>query len=233
MFVSKKMAAIFAVFALFLFSSVSQSKNQSSNQISNDSQSTQSVQGTQIGQNSGNPADEVSSEVPFYINSNSSSLEEPSRFSTFFIFLRMLLVLAFVVGCIYAVMWFLKRSMKVNPNNSDPFLRKVSSVDLAPGKSVHVVTLLDHAYVVGVSDNAVNLIGELSSKDEKDDELIKAMNLYSDEHQNVKKPRSFADVLEIFMPGGARDKNGIFSDVQKKMDRNLKSQRDEINGGGQ
>lgn len=173
-----------------------------------------------------------SDSVPFYINNpQDSQTAEPSRFSTFFLFLRMILVLAFVIGCIYAVMWLMKRSMKTDPNNSDPFLRRVSSVDLLPGKSVHVVTLLDHAYLVGVSDSGVNLIGELDRENEKDKELINAMNLYADEHQNVKKPKSFADVLDIFMPGGPREKNGIFSDIQKKMGKNLRKQRNDLNGG--
>ncbi len=169
-------------------------------------------------------------DIPFTL-SEPSEEETPSRSNTFFLFFRMILVLAFVVACIYGVLWLMRRSMKRNPKSSDPFLRNVSSIDLAVGKSVHVVTLLDRAYVVGVGENSVNLLGEFSSENEKDRELINAMNLYADEHQNVRKPKSFADVLEIFMPKAAKGKSGIFGDTQKRMNDTIERQRTQMNGG--
>lgn len=169
-------------------------------------------------------------DIPFTV-SDSSNNETPKRTNTFLLFLRMFLVLALVIACIYGVLYLMRRSMKTNPKNSDPFLRNVSSIDLAVGKSVHVVTLLDRAFVVGVADGSVNLISEIDSENEKDKELINAMNLYADEHQNVKKPKSFADVLEIFMPNGPKDSSGVFGDSQKKMKNNMNSQRNKLNGG--
>lgn len=157
----------------------------------------------------------------------SGIVQEPvSRFGTFFLFLRMLIVLALVVACIYGVMWLMKKSMRVEPVTDDPFLRKVSSVDLAVGKSVQVVTLLDRAYIVGVADGSVSLIGTVDDK-----ELVDAMNLYADEHQNVKKPRSFSDILDIFMPNGPKDKGGVLSGAQSNVSALLKKQRDRLNGG--
>lgn len=171
-----------------------------------------------------------SDDIPFTVSETNAS-ESPKKSNTFFLFLRMFLVLAVVIACIYGVLYLLRRSMKTNPKNTDPFLRNVSSIDLAVGKSVHVVTLLDHAYVVGVADNSVSLISEIDSSNEKDKELINAMNLYADEHQNVKKPKSFADVLEIFMPNGPKEKGGIFGDSQKNMSKNMNNQRNKLNGG--
>ena len=172
----------------------------------------------------------ASDDIPFSV-SEANQPEAPKQSNTFLLFLRMFLVLAVVIACIYGVLYLLRRSMKTNPKNSDPFLRNVSSIDLAVGKSVHVVTLLDHAYVVGVADNSVSLISEIDSSNEKDKELINAMNLYADEHQNEKKPKSFAEVLEIFMPNGPKENGGIFGDSQKKMNKNMKNQRNKLNGG--
>ncbi len=216
--ISKKTAAIFAfifAFSIGIHSQVNTSSVPESN-------GGNMEQGARI--------EVPSDDVPFSF-SNQAADEHSNRGSTFFLFVRMLLVLAFVVACIYGVMWLMKRSMKTNPRNSDPFLRNVSSIDLAVGKSVHVVTLLDHAYVVGVSDDSVNLIGTLNSENDKDRELINAMNLYADEHQNVRKPKSFSDVLEIFMPSGVKEKGGIFGDAQKKMKKNMETQRNKLNGG--
>ena len=156
--------------------------------------------------------------------SQGSSVSQ-SRFGTLFLFLRMIFVLAFVIACIYAVIWFMRRSTKTNPNDNDPFLRKVASVDVAAGKSVQIITLVDKAYIIGVADSNVSLISEVEDK-----ELIDAMNLYADEHKNVKKPRNFADVLDIFMPHGPREKEGVFSDSKDTMGEMLEKQRNRLKG---
>ena len=106
----------------------------------------------------------------------------------------MILVLAIVLAIIWIIFKLMKRS--VDPEkSSDEFLRKVSSLTISPGKSVQIVTLIDKAYLLGVSDNSVNLITEI-----EDPELIQAMNLYADKNGKVERPRSFEDVLELFMP---------------------------------
>ena len=153
------------------------------------------------------------------------ALQQTSSVSTFKLFARMILVLAAVVACIYAVLWLFKRSMRTQESD-DPFLRLVSSVQLGNGKSAQIITLVDRAYIVGVAENSVNLIAEVTDK-----ELVDAMNLYSDEHKNVKKPRSFADILDIFMPGGPRDKGGVFGSSQNKLADMLERQRERIKGG--
>ena len=156
---------------------------------------------------------------------NAELQQTSSSVSTFWLFARMILVLAAVVACIYAVLWLFKRSMRTQESD-DPFLRLVSSVQLGNGKSAQIITLVDRAYIVGVAENSVNLIAEVTDK-----ELVDAMNLYSDEHKNVKKPRSFADILDIFMPGGPRDKGGVFNSSQNKLSDMLERQRERIKGG--
>ena len=47
----------------------------------------------------------------------------------------MILVLAVVVACVYAVVYLMKRSMNKDIGEGDQFLRVVSSVSIAPGKS--------------------------------------------------------------------------------------------------
>lgn len=122
-----------------------------------------------------------------------------SALSTIGLFVRMILVLAFVIALIYGFVWFMKKSI-VRSNNADQFLRVVSSVTLSPGKSVQIVSLLDEkAYMLGVSDNSVNLIAEIEDK-----ETISAMNLYADKTAETNKPKSFEDILNIFMPGGPK-----------------------------
>ena len=93
MFFSKKnlLAAVFLCF--FSFSVISQNNNQSSN---NQAQLSTSAQ------NASESQETVTDDIPFYINPQTDTSEaEPSRFSTFFLFLRMILVLAFVIACIF------------------------------------------------------------------------------------------------------------------------------------
>ncbi|MBR4463142.1 MAG: flagellar biosynthetic protein FliO [Treponema sp.] len=157
--------------------------------------------------------------------------------STLGLFVRMVLVLALVVAAIYGLMKVLKKGMKIGNDDNDPFLRRVSQVTLGPGKSVQIVTLFNHAYLVGVTDSSVNLLGEISDK-----ELVDSMNLYSDQHANVSKPRSFADILNIFMPNGPRaeeetpqtrsasESDNVFTNSAESAAEELQRQRDRLNG---
>ncbi|MBO7638494.1 MAG: flagellar biosynthetic protein FliO, partial [Treponema sp.] len=113
----------------------------------------------------------------------------------------MILVLGIVLAIVLIIFKLMKRS--TDPGNStDEFLRKVSSLTISPGKSVQIVTLIDKAYLLGVSDNSVNLITEI-----EDPELIQAMNLYADKNGRVERPKSFEDVLELFMPKKKKKEN--------------------------
>ena len=167
-----------------------------------------------------------SSEESFPIQPPSDGLaRNTKKMSTFLVFLRMILVLIFIVICMYAVIRFMKNGLE-KPESDDPFLRKVSSVSLAPGKTVQVVTLLDKAYLIGVSDSSVNLIGEVQDK-----ELIDAMNLYADKNNSSNRPKNFNDILALFMPNSAENKN-IFSESADKASELLKKQRERLHENG-
>lgn len=226
---SRKIAAVFFVCAVVFFA-----QNADAQQAGVSGDDT-AINNTQQIQNQQNQIDETS------IILTDSTSEQPSSSSvasTVFMLLRMVVVLAIVAACIYFVIWFMKRGLRVS-NNSDPFLRVVSTINLSQGKTVSVVTLLDHAYIIGVTDNAVNLIGEVTDK-----ELVDAMNLYSDKETQTTKPRSFSDVLSIFMPNGPRDESRDSSGRTKRTDEKvfqgnadlaqeiLKRQRDKLQNGG-
>ena len=146
-----------------------------------------------------------------YFSSNNETsnlnLKQPS---TAWTFIKMILFLCLVVAAIYAVMWFFKKKLN-NTKSDDNFLRRVSSLNIGPGKSVEIVTLLDNAYILGVTDSNINVIDQIEDK-----ELIEALNLNFDKNQNVKKPMNFSDVLDIFMPNGPRNKN-IYEDEERKV----------------
>lgn len=147
--------------------------------------------------------------------------------STFLLLLRMIFFLVIVVAVIYGILWFIKKSMKVE-NNDDPFMRLVSSVNVAPGKSVQIVTLTDkYAYMIGVGDDSINLISQID-----DVELIQALNLYSDKQKKTSKPKNFADILDIFMPNGPREPSkDLLASTKDSFSEILRGKREKMNGG--
>ncbi|MCR5290091.1 MAG: flagellar biosynthetic protein FliO [Treponema sp.] len=142
------------------------------------------------------------------------------------ILIRMILVLAVVIFCVYAVLRFM-RSGLTQASDNDPFLRRVASLSLSPGKSIQIVTLLENAYIIGVTDNAVNLIGQVQDK-----ELVDAMNLYADKHTKNDKPRTFNDILSLFM-NNSQSGTTVFGDSAKNASELIKRQRDRLRSHGE
>lgn len=196
-----KMAVLMTALFLFL---IPFSVAQKSSDNSDTSQSVQEVNSVFT--------EEDESKLPIYTESGGSNVAN-SSYSTggIGVYIRMIVMLLIVIGLIYAVFRFLKTSGKVQTVNDDTFLRKVSALSLGNGQSVQIITLIDTAYLVGVTENSINLISEI-----KDKELINALNLYADKHDNTSRPKNFSDVLSIFMP----PKKNIFenSDSSKILD---------------
>lgn len=168
-------------------------------------------------------------ELPITTDTGNSNVSGTRSVTGIWVFIRMILVLAVILAIIWVIFKFMKKGIQPGEEN-DPFMRKVSSITLSPGKTVQIVTLLDHAYIIGVTDNAVNVIGTVEDK-----ELVDAMNLYADKNANTKKPRNFADILDIFMPHGPRNnkteakKNNVFDGSAEQVVDMLKKQRDRLN----
>lgn len=205
----RKFILLFIV-AIFIASVPVYSQTESETSLTvEDAQDTKSLEGT----------------ISLDIDETNSGYVAGAGFS-FWDVLRVILVLALIVGCIYFVLWLIKRGMKISPSD-DPFLRKVSSLDLAPGKSVQIVSLVDKAYMLGVCDNTISLISEITDKD-----LVDSMNVYADKKKNSAKPRNFEELLSIFTKGSSSQSS---SDVSKKESGEklvdlLKKQRERING---
>ena len=88
----------------------------------------------------------------------------------------------------------MRKKMNGDSADDDMFLRKVAQVTVAPGKTVQIVTLLEKAFLIGVTDSSIELLGEISDK-----ELVDAMNLNADKKQNTARARNFNDVLSLFL----------------------------------
>ena len=132
--------------------------------------------------------------------------------STAWLFIRMIVVLVIVVGLIYGVLWFIKKKTNV-VKTDDAYLRRAAYINIAPGKSVEVITLIDKAFLIGVTEDNITLLGEIH-----DDELIKAMNLTADKNNHTKKPATFSDVLDMFLIKKGNQKS-IFSETEEQVEQ--------------
>lgn len=139
---------------------------------------------------------------------NSSSYKGPS---TVGMFVRMIVVLVIVIGLIYGVLWFIKKKTNVVKTDDD-YLRRAAYINIAPGKTIEVITLIDKAYLIGVTEDNITLLGEIDDK-----ELISAMNITADKKNNTKKPATFADVLDMFLIKKGGQKN-VFTDTETQVD---------------
>ncbi len=177
---------------------------------------TVSVSDSKSAQNTENIQDFSNSNIDeqnLLIENSSGRLQSSRRMSSgssVWVFIRMLLVLAIVIALIYLIFKVLKKN-SVIPSDDDKFLRRVASVSVGQGKSVQIVTLIDSAYLIGVSDNSVNLISKVEDK-----KLIDAMNLYADKQGMNSKPKNFSDVLDLFMPAGRKKPDATFEDGASK-----------------
>jgi flagellar protein FliO/FliZ len=105
---------------------------------------------------------------------------------------RTFLAILLVTGALYAFYLWVKKQRLV-PADDNPYLRRLLSLPLGTNKSAQVITLgTDRAYLIGVADNGVNLIAEITDK-----ELLSTLTLYAEEH-SAEKPKTFAALLALF-----------------------------------
>lgn len=152
--------------------------------------------------------------------------ERPASHSTLWVFFRMIFVLIVVVVCIYLVMNFMRRKMGGGDPDDDMFLRKVAQVSVAPGKTVQIVTLLEKAYLIGVTDNSIGLLGEINDK-----ELVDAMNLNADRKKNTAGPRNFGDVLSVFLNPKSSDATEGERNASKSISEFFNKQKEKFKNG--
>ena len=135
--------------------------------------------------------------------------------STGWLFFRMILILIIVCALIYGVFWFLKHKTKIIKSD-DPYLRRAAYINIAQNKTIEVITLIDKAYLIGVTDDNITLLGEITDK-----ELIQAMNVSADQKQNVNNPVNFSELLEFFTK--KTKSNSTFSTIENDLDNMIKN----------
>jgi flagellar protein FliO/FliZ len=135
-------------------------------------------------------------------------------------FVRMLLVLAAVVGFIYLIFHFLKKSSGRNIREND-LIKVLGSRSLSGNRSLHLVETGGCLFLVGSSDGGVTLISEIKDKEGVDSIRLKAAET------SAEGRRSFQEVLaDIFKPAGKRFSLGDGVEALKEQRERLRKLRD-------
>ncbi|MCL2791622.1 MAG: flagellar biosynthetic protein FliO [Spirochaetaceae bacterium] len=91
-------------------------------------------------------------------------LERDLGFFTAWDVIRMILILVFVIACIYGLFFVLKKA-GVQKFKEDNLINIISSRSLATGKTMHIVEVGNHIMVIGAADNSISTLFEVTDKE--------------------------------------------------------------------
>ena len=131
-------------------------------------------------------------------------------------FVRMLLVLAAVVGAIYVILRLLKRGSR-RLSGDDGLIRVIGSRALSGGRSLHLVQVGTNLFLIGSSEGGVSLVSQIADKESVDSILLAA-----GEQEGPRK--GFAELLADFFSsrkggGGPADAAGSINFVRRQKER--------------
>lgn len=102
---------------------------------------------------------------------------------------RMVAVLAGVIGLIYLVFFFLRKTTGIQMVENN-LIQLVSSKNLQPNKTLHVIEVGNQYFVIACSDQSMNLISEITDKETIDDIRLNYKN-----PQGTAEAKPFWEVL--------------------------------------
>jgi len=127
-------------------------------------------------------------------------------------FVRMLLILAAVVGVIYLLFYLLKRGFRRQLPQND-LIRVLGSRSLAGNRALHLVAMGRSVYLVGAAESGISLIAEI-----KDQETLDQIRL---DTSQVLPPQGFAQFFQTLWKGGKRNLSGDSLEFMKKQRQRL------------
>ena len=103
-------------------------------------------------------------------------------------YIRIIVVLALMIGAIYLIFYFMKKFLKVKEDTGDG-VQLLTSRTLGPGKQVQVVFVHGRYLILGVTNDNINLLGEITDPKE-----IEHIELYANE-QAAESGQTFSEII--------------------------------------
>jgi flagellar protein FliO/FliZ len=117
-------------------------------------------------------------------------------------FLRMVLILAAVVGVIYLIFWILKRGFRRQLPQND-LIRLLGTRSLTGNRSLHLVELGRQVFLVGAAEGSISLISEI-----KDPETLDAIALERSQMQ-TRGSQGFAQFFQSLLKSGKQPESSV------------------------
>lgn len=115
-------------------------------------------------------------------------------------FLRMIIVLALILGVIYVIFRLMKKSQKPRME-VDSSIKVLATASLGQGRAVHLVGIGGKAWLLGSAEQSVSLIAEVEDRELLDGLELKAAT------ETVRPRADFSSLLSGFLGKGARLQN--------------------------
>jgi flagellar protein FliO/FliZ len=130
-------------------------------------------------------------------------------------FIRMVLILAAVVGVIYLIFWMLKRGFRRQLPQND-LIRLLGTRNLSGNRALHLVEMGKQVFLVGSAEGGISLISEI-----RDQETLDSIALERSQMGN-RTPQGFAQFFQSLLKSGSSQSSvGDTVDFMKQQRRRL------------
>ena len=117
-------------------------------------------------------------------------------------FLRMVLILAAVVGVIYLIFWLLKRGFRRQLPQND-LIRLLGTRSLSGNRALHLVEMGKQVFLVGSAEGSISLISEI-----RDRETLDTIALERSQMQN-RTSQGFAQFFQSILKSGKQQGSSV------------------------
>jgi len=117
-------------------------------------------------------------------------------------FLRMVLILAAVVGAIYLIFWILKRGIRRQLPQND-LIRLLGTRNLSGNRALHLVEMGKQVFLVGSAEGSISLISEI-----RDRETLDSITLERSQMQN-RASQGFAQFFQSILRSGKQKESSV------------------------
>jgi flagellar protein FliO/FliZ len=117
-------------------------------------------------------------------------------------FLRMVLILAAVVGVIYLIFWILKRGVRRQLPQTD-LIRLLGTRNLSGNRALHLVEMGKQVFLVGSAEGSISLISEI-----RDRETLDSITLEHSQMQN-RASQGFAQFFQSILRSGKQKESSV------------------------
>jgi flagellar protein FliO/FliZ len=126
--------------------------------------------------------------------------------------LRMIVVLAAVIGLVYGVFYLLKRGGRGKIVQNDA-IRLLGAQSLPGNRSMYLVEVGSQVFLIGAGGDSVNLISEITDKETVDAMILRG----ADNSANGRK--SFGELITGMFKGGSSQSVGFMREQRERLAR--------------